>query len=373
MSAHGPAPAEPTAPLHVLHAADREFFARFGRMFRQVALGLSEEGVRVSLLTDDAHAAAALEASPVACRTVPSFGFWSRWSAPADPADWFDPLPAAVHVWSAAPLRLLERWSRAASWPLLLHATTRADALALAEREPRAHERLAAICEPLRQILLRRGRGAPVRVELLRPALLMSPGAAAPRGDDHTLSVLWTGVIDDDCGVGVLIDAASRLQADGLDLQLVLMGTGPALGRIWRHCRARNVQHCVSLVDGAELWDQTLGGCDALVVTSAGAEVGLAPLLAMALGKIVIVPGAASLDWFVPDETVWVCDPFTPAALAQLLTRVAAGGSEVRALAARSRAFIRTGHSVTRLIRQLLPLYLELAGLNAASAGRGVR
>lgn len=368
MSAHGPAPAEQTAPLHVLHAADRAFFARFGRMFRQIALGLSDEGVRVSLLTDDPRAAAALEASPVACRVVAGFGLWNRWSAPGDPADWFDPPPAVVHVWSAAPLPLLDRWSRAAGWALLLHATTRADAALFAQRESRPAERLAAACEPLRQLMLRRG---PNRIEVLRPALLMSSGAAPPRGDDHTLSVLWTGVLDDACGVGVLIDAAARLQSEGLDLQLVLMGAGPALGRVWRQIRARNVQHCVSFVDGAELWDQTLGGCDALVVTSAAAEIGLAPLLAMALGKIVIVPGAAGLDWFVPDETVWVCDPLTPAALAQLLARVAAGGSDARTLATRSRAFIRAGHSITRLIRQLAPLYHELAGLRATIAGRG--
>jgi len=152
MSAPGTAPVESAAPLHVLHAADRDFFGRFGRMFRQLALGLSDEGVRVSLLTDDPRAVASLEASPVACRAVSGFGLWKRWSAPADPGDWFDPLPALAHVWSAAALPLVERWGRVAAWPLLLHATTRADAAAFAQREARPAECLAATCEPLRQL-----------------------------------------------------------------------------------------------------------------------------------------------------------------------------------------------------------------------------
>jgi glycosyltransferase involved in cell wall biosynthesis len=326
-------------------------------MFRQLGLALSDEGVRVSLLTDDAEAAAELDGTPVEDYLFPSLAGWGVWRLHGFLRRQFDPPPDAVHLWGTTCLRHLSDWTLGCGAALLIHVMSLRDVERLARRGVRSNEYLIAGCVEYGELLRDRWPTLASSFRVLEPALLPPEEVPGLSVRGKTLGLLWTGRIDEHCRVDVLIEAAAQLRAKGFDLQVALIGAGPATRRIWQEIRRQRVQDCFSLIAKPKLWDQAMAGADVCVVTANQQELALAPLLAMALGKVVVASRDQTADWFIEEETTLQFTPGSAVELAYHMTRTAAGHPNVLAVARAAAKYVQQHHTITHLAAELAELY----------------
>jgi glycosyltransferase involved in cell wall biosynthesis len=329
-------------------------------MFRQLGLALSDEGARVSLLTDDADAAAELDGTPVAEHLFQPLGGWGVWRLPNFLRRQFDPPPDVVHVWGATCLEYLSEWTQSTGGALLIHVISQRDVERVRRRGVRANEQLIAACDEYGELLRDRWPTLADSIRVLKPSLLAPknvPGLAV-RG--RTLGLLWSGSLDKHAGLEVLIEAAVRLREQKRDLQIGLIGCGPATRSVWQQIRRRGVQGCFSIIAEPNLWDQAMAGADIFVVPTAQHELSLAPLLAMALGKVVIASRDQVADWLIEDETSLQFTPGSAVELAYHVTRTADAHPNVLALARGAAEYVRRHHAVTDLAVELAGLYHTL-------------
>ena len=201
------------------------------------------------------------------------------------------------------------------------------------------------------------------------PPALLTPETRADesRADDLTLGVIWAGRFTDDAGLEPLIGAIARLRAKNYDLQVALVGAGPAARATQAQIRAAGVQDCISLIDEPDLWEKALAGADVCVVPARQADLSLAPLLAMAMGKVVIASRDQIAEWFIEDQTAWQFTPGSAVELAYHLTRVADGDRHAVELRQSAAAYVRQHHAISRLAADLLAIYRRAA---QAESGR---
>ncbi len=348
------------APLHVLHVVDRGVFARFGRMFRQLGLALEDEGVRVSLLTDDRGAAADLESTPVDCHWLPQLSGWRAWRLKGRLFLRYDPLPTLVHLWGASCLDSVGAWAREAELPHLVHVLSAEDLQLLLQRPLSTGVHLAAACTRFHAALRQRWPQRTAACPVLRPALIAPDTFGPPGSSGQTLGVLWCGRLTEGCGAHLLVEAIALLRDRGRDIQAILVGVGPAEGAVWRDIRARKVHDCVSLIDAPGLWDRALIGTDIQVVSAAQHQLSLAPLLAMAYGKLVLTSRDQLAEWFIEDRTTWQFTPGSAVELAYQITRVLDGDPAARRLAESASVYARRHHCMSGLAAQVLAGYRNI-------------
>ncbi len=351
--------AAPPIP-HVLHVADAGAFARFGRMFRQLGLALSDEGARVSLLTDDADAAAGLDGTPITDHFFRPLRGWGVWRLHSYLRRRFDPPPDVVHVWGTTCLEYLSDWTLSSAGALVIHVTSRRDVERVMRRGVRDHEHLIAACDEYGELLRDRWPTLADSIRVLKPSLLLPKDVPGLSVRDRTLGLLWSGSLDKNSGLGVLIEAVARLREKKRDLQVGLIGRGPATRPLWQEIRRRGVQDCFSIIAEPNLWDQAMAGADIFVVPTCQYELSLAPLLAMALGKVVVASRDQVADWFVEDETSLQFTPGSAVELAYHVTRTADAHPNVLALARGASEYVHRHHAVTDLAVELAGLYHTL-------------
>jgi glycosyltransferase involved in cell wall biosynthesis len=345
------------AGIRVLLVADYDIFDRFGRMMQQVALALHHGGVRVSLLTDDPVAVADFADTPVACHWL---RFLSGWLAPLRVGRFLDrlqPKPDLIHIWGATCLDAVGGWASRVGIPVMVHVLSDADALRVLRPRWRGRVRALAGDDALRGMLT--GASA---LEIAAPAdfspAFTLPTVPAERVDDgRVLGVLWTGRLLPEAGLELLVDAVASLDADSCDLQLALVGAGPLAGAVRRRIRQAGVADRVSLVEEPDLWQPAISDIDVCIVPARQDEIFLAPLLAMAFGKVVIASRDQRAEWFTEDQTSWQFTPGSAAELARCLEKAAAAPHLGYELGRAARAYVEAHHCLDRLVSELQHAY----------------
>jgi glycosyltransferase involved in cell wall biosynthesis len=154
-----------------------------------------------------------------------------------------------------------------------------------------------------------------------------------------------------------MIAAIAELRRQGRDLHAALLEPGRNTSAIWRHITARHVQPCISLMNDAGLWEKVLPEVDACVVPAPQYELTIVPLLAMALGKLVIAARDQPAEWFLEDRTAWQFTPGSAVELAYLLVRAIEQPRRVEETGQRAAEYVRVHHSVRELVTTLTGLY----------------
>lgn len=349
----------PTA-ASVLHVADQQALLRLGRMLRQILVALQADALRVSLLTDDASAVVDLDGFPIDCHYVPHLAGWRAWRTDRFLDAHFPHLPSLIHVWGAPCWAPVRRWAARHDIPLLIHCGSKRDVAAVLRHGPRRGQIVSVACAGLLTPAEQRWPKFARQFRVMRPGFLM-PEAREPAGRaERVPGVVWTGRIDADSGLDLLIDAATQLRRRNLDFELALLGRGPKTREVWRKVRENGIQQHVSFVHEPKLWDQALAGTDVCVVPNCQQEISLAPLLAMAQRKVVISSRDQIAEWFVEDQTSWQFTPGSSVELAYHLSQAIEAGRPARALADSAFEYVREHHAASRLTENLISLYEQM-------------
>lgn len=356
---------QPPPRIATLHVADRRFFARFGRMFRQIALALGEHNVANSLVTDDSRAAADADAALVDAQVVPRLSGWKAWRLSHYLQRRFTPAPTMIHVWSMAALSHVHGWAQRDGLPVIVHVLGVNDVDHLRRRGPKPNEVYLSACEELDHRLREAWPNYHEPTFVVPPGLLMSRLPVRPISTE-TLAVMWSGRFEEECGVEILLDAIHEVRRQDGDVQVALIGRGPRVPEAWRRARQLGVHECVTIIDVPILWDDALTGADIYVQPTSQRRLALAPLLAMAMGKVVLAARDQVAPWFVEGETCWQFTPGSAVELAYQLQRVVTQRKDAQALAQTAREHARAHHAVSDVGEELVGIYRRV--LNAISA-----
>lgn len=351
------APNPDAGPIHILHVADASFFSHFGRMFRQLAFGLLEEGFRVSLLTDFAEIAPQFEASPVECHCVPALSGWRAWRLARELDGEFEPPPQVVHVWGAARFRRVASWAWSRNLPLVVSALSHEDLSSIRRGISPHRAHVAAACEAFATTLRASDHRWMPNVFVLPPALLVSGEEAVDLTGTHACGIVCVARLDRDGGIRALLDAVAALRAEHQDFQVVLLSDGGDAGFAYSRITQLKLHDCVSLIEDPLLWDRAIAGADVMVVPARMDSVTLAPLLAMALGRVVLVARGQPGEWFIDDGTCWEFSGGQARELQSLLARAIARGPDAVSLAVRASEYVARHFSVSRRAVELAGIY----------------
>ena len=311
--------------MHVMLVVDRDAFARFGRMFRHLALALHANGLRVSILSDDPDLLEDLEETPIHLQPMLPLRGWTRWRFSTTLQRAIPDVPDCVHLWGTASLKHFARWTQQNEIPLLIHITGEVELQTVLRHPLLPHEVPLALAEQQLDSL-------PPRARLAPPGVLLPKETSDNPIRGRTIGVLWAGNCDERSGLPVLIDAVARVPLEEVDLQVAIVGDGPELNDIWKRIRDSKVTDRFSLIGGSQLWDQAIPGMDVCVVTAAQEPLRLAPLQAMAHGKLVLAAENQPAMWFVPEETCATFATGDAQALARLLRQFRDGHPNLLAI-----------------------------------------
>lgn len=356
--ATSPIPANNDAAPVVLHVCDAAAFARFGRMFRQLTLATAEDGARVLLLTDSPELAREVENTHVTSLVTGLIG-WRGWRVGARIESGFDESPNVIHAWGTGGLDAVATWAERRGIPVLIYVTSREDALWINRHGLSSRHQLALASGGLADPLRARWSSQVALATRLPPALIL-PDAPDDSEASSTMGVVWSGTATQRAGLDLLIEAARRLPADSVPAQFALLGDGPALRAVWQRTRRTGLLDRFSIVPDPTAWDRVMAAADVYVSPVSSGQVSLAPVLAMALARLVIVPSDEPSEWFADGGTVWRFDAGSAASLAECLARAARDPALRLAAGARARAYVRQHHAISALGQALCGLYRSL-------------
>jgi len=362
-------PHERPANPRVLHVVAADTLTRFGSMFRQLGLALSVEGIGVTMLTDDAAMVAELEGTPIRALRADLRGGWHTWRLGRLLTDQLQPAPQVIHAWGEDATNAVADWATREHCPVIPHCCSLADVRWLTWRRLAVNEHPAAICAEFANMLRDCWPTLSDRVQAYPPCLLPAADAEPPTARGRALGVLWTGRIDRDAGLGVLLRAIAKLVKRRREVQLALLGGGPRAADVWRLAQACGVREHVSMVDDARLWERAIRGADCLVAPAAQEDISLAPLLAMSAARIVIACRGQHAEWFREGETSLQFERGALDELTDLIEQAAEGRPHALAVARSASAYVRREHSVPRLADRLIERYRALAERRVLAGG----
>lgn len=345
---------------YILFVADHAYTARFGRMLRQIAIGLVDAGVRVALLTDDAALAAEFAPAAIEYHIAPALSGWRAWRLGALLSDDFAERLTLVHFLGVHALPAVDGWARRRQIPTLVHVSSAAECDWLIQRGARPGQHVAAMSDGFCRRLCGHPPASFFPIRCFRPALLLAAedetGEAAP---PETLSAAWVGAWDDLSGLELLLEAAERV-VRRRGAQFVLVGSGPGERIIRAAVRRRELEACVTIIGDARMWERAVQGASLLIEPSGSTEVSLAPIMAMSLGRAVVASADQTLEWFVPQATCRAFAAGSAASLAESIEWAAARPAEAAALGGGAQRWVREQLSITRLTADLAEFYFTL-------------
>ena len=166
-------------------------------------------------------------------------------------------------------------------------------------------------------------------------------------------------------GQVLLVEAASRLAARGIALQVVLAGDGQERGHIDALIRKHRLQEVVRVtgwISGAQVRRELLAA-RALVLPSLAEGLPVVIMEAMALGRPVLTTWVAGIPELVrPGETGWLIPPGDVDELARgMATIVSAPSSELARMGVAGRARVMEHHSIDVSAAALAKLFRDCA------------
>lgn len=168
-------------------------------------------------------------------------------------------------------------------------------------------------------------------------------------------------VLEERKGLRHLIEAAARLQAQGLSLEYRIAGAGPLLAELQQLAQQSGVGDRVSFVGFVSDTAAFLANLDIFVLPSLFEGLGVAALEAMAAGKPVIASRVGGLgESVIEGETGLLVAPRDTAALADAIANLVKCPALAVQMGQRGVARVKEGFSLEKMARSNEAFYYDL-------------
>ena len=187
------------------------------------------------------------------------------------------------------------------------------------------------------------------------------------RSPNDVLRIVGVGRLVHKKGFDLLLHAVAATRRDGLELTLVVAGSGPESGPLMRLRRELGLANVVTFLGWQDNVHRCLGQADVFVLPSRDEPFGIVCLEAMALRIPIIATRTDGPSEFLDDETAILVDPEDPSALAAALQRIAAEPKQAAKRAAAAQQRFEPYYSVRAVVAQYLELYTSLIDTEGGS------
>lgn len=349
--------------MQVALIADTAWLAEEMATFRHLAVGLTDEQVRVAQLVP----------ASIDEQDLNPFGDWLRWHDSRwrwlrrwrlhhQHVSMHDMSIDVIHaldgrLWEGA-MHLAHRLNT----NLVLSSTSASDVRflrRLATRLDRTRAAIAAgtqpLCDLIRQIVADRAE-----VHLVRPGVHITMDDEATRPNSSALCGVISGTGRFDADYECLFYALRRIVADQPDAQFFLDGTSGNAHPLWNAARRFGLLANVSLVPATPGHRGSMRGADMLIHPQALHRARGLTLQAMAHGLPVLARADPWVDYLIEDRTAWMVEVQDPEAWYRLIRGVGNDPDRSRRLGASARQWVRDHHLASAQVAATIEVYRGL-------------
>ncbi len=182
--------------------------------------------------------------------------------------------------------------------------------------------------------------------------------APSRAGDDATLRIGALAVLRPEKSLDTLVDAVARLHADGVRVELVIMGDGPLRGELEARAHAQGLAGACRFIGANQDVVAHLRTLDLFVLPSRSEAMSNALMEAMACGCAVVASNVGGNPEVVRDGDTGVLFPAgDTAALTAVLARLATDRAERERLSQAARAEAVTRFDLAVTVQQMAGIY----------------
>lgn len=340
---------------------DAEALDRFGRVLRNLLVGLVDQAVNVRLLSCDPRIDTLTLGPvqtlvhkrltwPIAGRRIEELlGALSTHP------------PRVVHAMSRLSYGVANTVAEAFDADLVLQATSRADCDAIAQRSGQRVGRILAFTQPLRTVLEEQVNIASELVELVRPGVLASQHIACFTDPNRVPTLLCLSPLERGSGVDRLIEAVAILQKRDHSLMLFVLGQGSWEHALRREIHERRLSACVTLAHPAGDLSQAMHSADVFVRPRTDTAFTENSLQAMGAGMAVVTCPSPVFDFFRHRETALVCEKPKAESLAAAIEQLLTDRAFAQRIATAGMEYVREHHAMSRMAERTADVYRKLA------------
>lgn len=359
MSSH-PSPSSATS-LSVALVADSDCFALFGPVIRHLCVGLLDEAVRVSLISDQVAIPASFPAGPVAVVGYRPPGWRGRGRTVRRICEEFGrDTPMVVHALCGRVLELARQLG--AHWDVPVAVTlTGLEEVSIEQTAGDDRSYWVAPTEPILQHLRQALQVPAERCKLIRPGLHAQAGPGCFQDDSKTGTILAAGMRRRGGGLDRLIRAMRALRDQGCQAMLFVLDGGPDERALRRLTEQLALTAVVTFVGQLPAPAAAMRGADLFVLPRPETSLTSLPLEALGAGMATVAAAGSVLDFLIDGRTALLFEPDDESDLARQLRRLLTDRDYARRLALAGREHIRQFHSVSAMVTAVRGLYEQLA------------
>ena len=354
--------------LLLVLVADEEVIERFPAAVRYLQVGLIDEPIDILLLAPEHSRVQALVAGPTKVITYRKYS-WpvSHWAqrgvvATVRAAMEAAPKDSAIIVHcldlTAAPLAAAIAADRGAE--LVLNV---ASAAALENPELMRRLDLASSLITPADGIDRAIKASPLATKSAEVVPLGVETQNTPAAFTNTRNapvLLFAGALIETAGVDLMFRAARRVLREHEDLQIFIIGKGPAEPGLRHLVEELGISRNVVFTGRLEQMRAALSAADMFCLPRSLPVFREEPVLAMAAGLAVIAASGVFCDGLVERETAFLFPEHDETRLAEQLTYCLENPKAARLIAATAQAYSRSHYSISRMVEAYLQIYRRL-------------
>lgn len=350
-------------PLRVLLLDGELTFRGSSLLTLRIARGLEKRELETALVctTCDGLDPALLQG--VRLHEIPGLDVpvWGRLVARTVYRDIKDQRPDVIHLFDSRLLNTASRLAEKLKRPLLLSVGGHDEAESLVLRNP--VPQLKSIISVSESVQSRLPAG-PVMDQLEKQVILPgvevadAPGIDQPLDDDRPPVIGMAGPLEVIKGASFFLRACHRVVAAGLDIRIVIAGSGPEEHSLRQLAASLDLSRRLTFVDGGVSMQGYLAAIDIFCLPSLQQGIGVLMLEAMALGRPVIASGVGGVLSVIQDrENGLIVPPSDSRLLADRIIELLLNRDTARTIAAAGQQLVRSRFREDHMLDQLISLY----------------
>lgn len=199
-------------------------------------------------------------------------------------------------------------------------------------------------------------------VEIIRPGVQTDDAPAAFSDTQRAPSLVFAGALHARSGVDTLLRATKRVLRRHPNVQLFVIGKGPAEGDFRHLARSLDISLNVTFAGRLEPSRPALRAADIFCLPSASPAFREEPIHAMASGLAIVAARGGQCDGLVHRQTALLFAEQDEEDMAAQVCWYLENPRTAKTIGATAQAYAREHHSVSRMVSDYLRVYRRLAG-----------